>query len=99
MLAWCCYSWRPGNGVPGPTRPSRPQHRNGWALDGFTPVKTAGAGVLLSAATPKNLVFIIGGAAAVAQTGLPAGEQAIAWAVLTLIATIGVGAPWSSTSR
>jgi hypothetical protein len=34
------------------------------ALDGFTPAKADGAGVLLSAVNPKNLLLIVGGAAA-----------------------------------
>ena len=33
------------------------------------------------------------GAAAIAQTGIPGGEQAIAYAVFALVGTIGVAAP------
>jgi hypothetical protein len=44
-------------------------------------------------ADPKNLLLIAGGAAAVAQTGIPAGEQAVAWALFTLIGASGVAAP------
>lgn len=63
------------------------------ALDAFTPVKAAGMAVLLSAINPKNLLFIVGGAAAVAATGIPTGDQVVAWAVFTVIASIGVAAP------
>jgi threonine/homoserine/homoserine lactone efflux protein len=63
------------------------------ALDSFTPVKAAGAGIVLSALNPKNLLLIVAGTAAVAQTGIPAGEQALAWIVFTLIASIGVATP------
>jgi|SoiMethySBSTD1v2_1073268.scaffolds.fasta_scaffold328789_2 Sap-like sulfolipid-1-addressing protein len=63
------------------------------ALDHFTPIKAAGAGVLLSAANPKNLLLIVGGAAAVAGLGISTGDQVVAWVVFTLIASIGVGAP------
>jgi threonine/homoserine/homoserine lactone efflux protein len=63
------------------------------ALDHFTPVKAAAAGVLLSAVNPKNLLLIVGGAAAVAQLGISTGDQVVAWIVFTLIASIGVGAP------
>ena len=63
------------------------------ALDTFTPVKAAGAGVVLSAVNPKNLLLSVAGAAAIAQTGIDAGEQAIAWAVFVLVATLGVAAP------
>ena len=59
----------------------------------FTPGKAAGFGVLLSAVNPKNLLLAVGAAAAIAQTGIPAGEQAVALAVLVLIGTLGVGLP------
>ena len=63
------------------------------AIDGFTPVKALGAGAVLSAANPKNLLIAVGAAAAIAQTGIPGGEQAIAYAVFVIVGTIGVGAP------
>ena len=63
------------------------------ALDSFTPAKAAGAGVVLGTVNPKNLLFIIGGAAAVAQTGIGAGQQAVAWAVFCVLASLGVAAP------
>lgn len=63
------------------------------ALDGFTPIKSAAAAVVLSALNPKNLLLIVAGAAAIAQTGIGAGEQAIALLVFTLIAAVGVAAP------
>jgi hypothetical protein len=63
------------------------------ALDNFTPAKAAGAAVLLGTVNPKNLLFIVGGAAAVAQTGIPGGEQAAAWAVFCVLASLGVAAP------
>jgi hypothetical protein len=63
------------------------------ALDTFTPVKSSGLGVVLSAVNPKNLVLIIGGATAVAQTDISGGGQTVAWVVFTLIATVGVAVP------
>jgi len=36
---------------------------------------------------------VVGGAAAIAQTGIAGGQQAIAYAVFAVIATVGVGAP------
>jgi hypothetical protein len=63
------------------------------AIDSFSPPKAAGAGAVLAGANPKNLLLAIGGAAAIAQTGIPGGEQAIAYAVFALIGTVGVGAP------
>ena len=62
-------------------------------LDSFTPAKAAGAGVALSVLNPKNLLLMVAGAAAIAQTGIPADEQAIAWIVFTLIASLGVATP------
>lgn len=64
------------------------------ALDGFTPLKAAGMGVLLSALNPKNLVFIIGGATAISQIpNISSSDQVVAWVVFTLIATVGVAIP------
>jgi threonine/homoserine/homoserine lactone efflux protein len=63
------------------------------ALDTFTPVKAAGAGVLLSGLNPKNALLTIGAAAAIAGTGIAGGSQAIAYGLFVVIATVGVGAP------
>ena len=63
------------------------------ALDRFTPLKAAAAGVLLGTISPKNLLLVVGGAAALAQTGVPASQEAIAWATFTVIASLGVAAP------
>jgi hypothetical protein len=62
-------------------------------LDGITAAKAGGLAILLSALNPKNLIFIVGGAAAVGQTGISTGDQVIAWVVFALIASIGVAAP------
>ena len=50
-------------------------------------------GVLLAVVNPKNLLLLVGGAAAIAQTGAGTGDQAVALAVFVVIATIGVAAP------
>ena len=63
------------------------------ALDTFTPVKAAGAGALLSGLNPKNTLLAIGGAAAIAGTGIATGQQVVAYALFVVVATIGVGAP------
>ena len=67
----------------------------GWmgAIDAFTPLKALGAGVVLSVANPKNLLVIIGAAAADAETGISGGKQTIVWLVFTAIATVGVAVP------
>jgi cytochrome c biogenesis protein CcdA len=63
------------------------------AIDSFTPPKALGAGAVLAGANPKNLLLAIGAAAAIAQTAIPGGEQAVAYAVFALIGTIGVATP------
>jgi len=63
------------------------------ALDRFKPGAALGAGVALAGANPKNLLLIVGGATAIAKTGIPGTEQAISLAIFALIGTIGVGAP------
>jgi Kef-type K+ transport system membrane component KefB len=63
------------------------------AIDDFSPLKALVAGALLAGANPKNLLLAVGGAAAIAQTGIPGSEQAIAYAIFALIGTIGVAAP------
>jgi threonine/homoserine/homoserine lactone efflux protein len=80
---------------------SRPKHGEEppmpkWmnAIDEFTPFKSATFGVIVSVINPKNLILILGAATAIAQTEASGTDQAIAWAVFTVIATIGVAAPF-----
>jgi threonine/homoserine/homoserine lactone efflux protein len=42
---------------------------------------------------PKNLLLTVGAAAAIAQTGIGTGEQAVALAIFVLVGTLGVVAP------
>ena len=63
------------------------------AIDSFTPVKAAAAGVVMAAVNPKNLVLVVGGAAAIAQTEVSGSEQVLALVLFVLIATIGVATP------
>jgi threonine/homoserine/homoserine lactone efflux protein len=67
----------------------------GWMkkIDTFTPPKASGMAVLLSAVNPKNLLLIVGAAAAIAQTGTSTGDQAVALAVFVILGTIGPGIP------
>jgi threonine/homoserine/homoserine lactone efflux protein len=62
-------------------------------IDTFTPAKAVGMGVLFSAINPKNLILVVGAAAAIAQTGAGAGDQAVALAVFVLLGTLGPGVP------
>jgi len=89
LLAVAARQWggRPASGE----EPATPKWMG--ALDGFTPLKAVGAGALLSGLNPKNLLLAVAGAAAIAGTGISSSQQAIAWVVFILIASIGVGAP------
>jgi hypothetical protein len=62
-------------------------------LETFTPAKASGAGVLLSAISPKNLILTVAGASTIAQTGIAAGQRAIVYGIFVAIATIGTGTP------
>ena len=67
----------------------------GWmaSIDRFGPVKSAGLGLALSAANPKNLLITVGAAAAIAQAGLSPGGQAVALGLFVLLGTVGPGVP------
>lgn len=62
-------------------------------IDHFTPVKATAAGVVLAAVNPKNVVLILAAVAAITQTGIPADEQALAFAVFTVVASLGAAIP------
>ena len=62
-------------------------------MDRTTPLAALGLAAALSGVNPKNLLLAIGGGAAIAQTGIPGGQQAIAYLVFALIGTLGVGIP------
>jgi threonine/homoserine/homoserine lactone efflux protein len=63
------------------------------AIDTFRAPRALGFGALLSGVNPKNLLLTVGAAAAIAQTGIPAGEQAVALAVFVVLGTLGPGIP------
>jgi hypothetical protein len=63
------------------------------AIDNFKPAAALGAGALLSSLNPKNLLITIAAAAAIAQTGISGGQQAIAYAVFAVLGTTGVAIP------
>jgi threonine/homoserine/homoserine lactone efflux protein len=67
----------------------------GWmrTVDQFTPGRAVAMGVALSAINPKNLVLTIGAAAAIAESGIGTGDQAVALAVFVLVGTLGPGLP------
>lgn len=62
-------------------------------VDHFRALRAAGLGVLLSAVNPKNLLLVVAAAAAIAGTGIPADEQAVAFAIFVVLGTIGPATP------
>ncbi|MBN8866457.1 MAG: GAP family protein [Solirubrobacterales bacterium] len=62
-------------------------------IDSFTVGRAAVLAVLLSAVNPKNLLLVVAAATSIAQTGASSGDQAAAFAVFAVIASLGVGAP------
>jgi threonine/homoserine/homoserine lactone efflux protein len=63
------------------------------SIDSFRAPRSIAMGALLSGVNPKNLLLTVGAAAAIAQTGIEAGEQALALAVFVAIGTLGPGIP------
>src|SRR4051794_12666839 len=63
------------------------------ALDAFTPVKATGAGIVMSAVNPKNLLLAVAGAAAIAGAGISTSDETVAWIVFVAVASIGVVTP------
>ena len=62
-------------------------------VDTIKPGGSLGLAAALAGINPKNLLLIVGGAAAIAQTGISGGQQAAAYAVFAVIASIGVATP------
>jgi hypothetical protein len=62
-------------------------------IDDIRPLAACGLAALLAGVNPKNLLLAVGGAASIAQTGISAGGQAVAYLVFALVGTLGVGIP------
>ena len=62
------------------------------AIDRFSAGKALGAGALLADVNPKNGLLTVA-PAAIAQTGISAGDQAVALAIFVVMASLGVGIP------
>ncbi|GAA0504029.1 membrane protein [Paractinoplanes deccanensis] len=62
-------------------------------IDHFGTGKSLAMGAALSGANPKNLLLAVAGASAIAQTGIPGGEQAAAYAIFAVVGSLGVAAP------
>jgi hypothetical protein len=70
-------------------------HMPKWmtTIDNTTPVAAFGLAAALSGVNPKNLLLAVAGGAAIAQTGIPGEQQAIAYLVFAVIGTLGVAIP------
>ncbi len=62
-------------------------------IDGFTPVKAAGAGLALTALNPKNVMLVAVAAAEIAGVGIPAAQEIAVLLAFVLIASAGVLTP------
>lgn len=62
-------------------------------VDTFGTGRAAGAGAVLVAANPKNLLLTIAAAVTVAQAALAAGQQAVAFGTFAVLGSLGVGVP------
>jgi Sap, sulfolipid-1-addressing protein len=87
LVAWRQFRSRPR----GAEQAGLPQWMG--AIDTFKPGTALGAGMLLSAVSPKNLLLAVAAAAGIAQTGISGGQQAVAYLVFALIGAVGVAAP------
>ena len=65
----------------------------GKSVDTIKPPAAFGLAAVLAGINPKNLLIAVGAAAAIAQTGISGGQQAVAYAIFALIGTLGVGIP------
>ena len=62
-------------------------------IDKFTPGRAFGIAAALSGINPKNLLLTVAAAAAIAQSGIDSGEQAVALGVFIVMGTLGPAAP------
>lgn len=90
LLLLSVRSWRsrPGEGEepPPPT----------WmaALDGFTPVKSAGLSAVLADVNPKNLLLVVSGGAAIASAAAGSTSAKVAATIVfAVVASLGVATP------
>jgi threonine/homoserine/homoserine lactone efflux protein len=63
------------------------------SIDRFAPRRSAALGFGLGAVNPKNLVLTLSAAGAIAQTGISAGDQAVALTIFVIVGTLGPGVP------
>jgi threonine/homoserine/homoserine lactone efflux protein len=62
-------------------------------IEGITPMKSGGLGLLLSAVNPKNLLLVVGAGVAIAQGATTTGDKVVAMVVFIVIAVSTVTLP------
>ena len=90
VLLWVASKqWR------GRPRPGEQAALPSWmeSVDHFGAPRSAALALALSAVNPKNLLLIVAAATAISQTGISAGDQAIAFAVFVAVAALGPTVP------
>jgi hypothetical protein len=89
LIAVAVRQWR---GRPKPGQEAEPPK---WmaSVEQFSPAKAIGAGAVLSGLNPKNTLLAVGAATGIAQAGLGAADQAVAYAVFAVVGTLGVAIP------
>ncbi len=76
-------------------RAGEPESMPGWmdGVAGYTPARAFGAGSVLGAGNPKNIVMAAAASATIASGGLATGEEVAVAAIYVVIAALGVMAP------
>jgi len=62
-------------------------------IDGLTPAKACGFGVLLAGVNPKNLLLTVGAAAGLAQLGLSTTDVVVSLIVFVVVASLTIAGP------
>jgi threonine/homoserine/homoserine lactone efflux protein len=67
----------------------------GWmrTIDAFTPGKSLGFGVILSAANPKNLGLALAAAVGITQAGISTGEEIVVLVIFVALASVSIVGP------
>ena len=89
LLVAAVRQWR------GRPREGEPPKLPKWmgTIDSFTAGKSFGLGVLLSAVNPKNLAMSVAAGLAIAQAGIPTGQEVVTLIIYIVIAASTVLAP------
>ncbi|HUO48911.1 MAG TPA: GAP family protein [Acidimicrobiales bacterium] len=71
------------------------EHEPAWMqrVETTTPSRSFGLAAALAGLNPKNLLLVAGGVSAIAETGISGPQQALAYSVFVLVASIGVFVP------